>query len=130
MLVALRVAYLPGFRRIYLLSCDFQMDEKHRYWFDEERTATAIRNNTNSHRILTGYFEQLKPIFERAGFQVFNCNPDSRLNVFPFADLDTALREAECARPPAHAACMWTATNPLLRPRRRAANFWNRYWPP
>ncbi|MBL9178403.1 MAG: hypothetical protein JNM65_10085 [Verrucomicrobiaceae bacterium] len=95
MLAALRIAYLLGFRRINLLGCDFHMDTQHRYWFDEERTPNSIRNNTNSYRILTGYFEQLKPIFERAGFQVFNCNPDSQLKVFPFADLDTALREAE-----------------------------------
>ncbi len=95
MLVALRIAYLLGFRRVNLLGCDFKMDEKHHYWFDEERTATAIRNNTNSYRIMTGYFEQLRPQFERAGLQVFNCNPQSQLKVFPFADLDTALRKAE-----------------------------------
>ncbi len=95
MLAALRIAYLLGFRRVYLLGCDFQMDEQHRYWFDEERTATAIRNNTNSYRIMTGYFEQLRPQFERAGFQVFNCNPNSQLKVFPFTDLDSALHEAE-----------------------------------
>lgn len=95
MLVALRMAYLLGFRRVHLLGCDFQMDEQRRYWFDEERTPAAIRNNTNSYRILTGYFEQLKPHFDRAGFQVFNCNPESHLKVFPFADLDRALREAE-----------------------------------
>ncbi len=95
MLAALRIAYLLGFRRINLLGCDFQMDEKRRYWFDEERTPNSIRNNTNSYRILTGYFEQLKPLFDRVGFQVFNCNPDSQLKVFPVADLDTALREAE-----------------------------------
>jgi hypothetical protein len=95
MLVALRLAYLLGFRKVHLLGCDFQMDEHKRYWFDEQRTPTAINNNTNSYRLLTGYFEQLKPYFIHAGFQVFNANPDSQLKVFPFVDLDEALRSAE-----------------------------------
>ncbi len=95
MLVALRLAYLLGFRKVHLSGCDFQMDEHKRYWFDEQRTPTAINNNTNSYRLLTGYFEQLKPYFIHAGFQVFNANPDSQLKVFPFVDLDEALRSAE-----------------------------------
>ena len=95
MLVALRLAYLLGFRKVHLLGCDFQMDEQNRYWFNEDRTPSSIRNNTNSYRILTGYFEQLKPHFNQAGFQVFNANPDSQLKVFPFVTPDEALRSAE-----------------------------------
>jgi hypothetical protein len=95
MLVALRLAYLLGFRKVHLLGCDFQMDEHKRYWFHEERTPSSIRNNTNSYRILTGYFQQLKPHFEHAGFQVFNANPESQLKVFPFVNPDEALRSAE-----------------------------------
>lgn len=98
MLVALRLAYLLGFRRVNLLGCDFHMDEQNRYWFDEERTPASIRSNTSSYRIMTGYFAQLKPHFDHAGFQVFNCNPNSHLKVFPFADPDAALREAEVRR--------------------------------
>lgn len=94
MLVALRLAYLLGFRKVNLLGCDFQMDEQNRYWFDEERTPASIRSNTSSYRIMTGYFEQLKPHFDHAGFQVFNCNPNSHLKVFPFADPDQALDAA------------------------------------
>jgi hypothetical protein len=94
MLVALRLAYLLGFRKVHLLGCDFQMDEQNRYWFDEERTPASIRSNTSSYRIMTGYFEQLKPHFDHAGFQVFNCNPNSHLKVFPFADPDQALDAA------------------------------------
>jgi hypothetical protein len=95
MLVALRLAYLLGFRKVHLLGCDFQMDEQNRYWFHEDRTPSSIRNNTNSYRILTGYFEQLKPHFDHAGFQVFNANPQSQLKVFPFVTPDEALRSAE-----------------------------------
>ncbi len=94
MLAALRIAHLLGFRRVYLLGCDFQMDESRHYWFPEQRSANAISNNTSSYAIMRGYFQQLQPTFLEAGFEVFNCNPQSRLEVFPFADLDEALDRA------------------------------------
>lgn len=94
MLAALRIAHLLGFRKVYLLGCDFRMDEGHHYWFPEQRSANAISNNTNSYAIMRGYFQQLQPRFLESGFEVFNCNPESRLEVFPFADLDEALAGA------------------------------------
>lgn len=95
MLAALRIAFLLGFRKICLLGCDFHMDEKHRYWFSEERSNHAINNNQNSYRILSAFFEELQPHFLASGFRVFNCNPDSQLKAFPQADLDEELRQAE-----------------------------------
>ncbi len=94
MLAALRIAHLLGFRKVYLLGCDFHMDESRHYWFPEQRSANAISNNTNSYAIMRGYFQQLQPKFLESGFEVFNCNPESRLEVFPFADLDEALAGA------------------------------------
>jgi hypothetical protein len=70
------------------------MTPERRYWFPEQRTAQAIRNNTESYRLLTGYFEALRPRFEEAGFRVYNCNPESRLRVFPHADLEEAVESA------------------------------------
>ncbi|MFT5471665.1 MAG: hypothetical protein ACI8UO_006802, partial [Verrucomicrobiales bacterium] len=83
MLVALRIAHLLGFRRVYLVGCDFHMSPESRYWFDEQRSARAIANNEHSYRILEAHFKALRPEFDRAGFEVFNCNPDSRLQAFP-----------------------------------------------
>lgn len=94
MLVALRIAFLLGFRRVYLVGCDFEMTEDNRYWFPEQRTKAAISNNVSSYGVLTGFFEALLPEFERAGLEVFNCNPESKLRVFPFADLGDAVRAA------------------------------------
>ena len=94
MLVALRIAYELGFRRVVLVGCDFHMSETHRYWFAEQRTARAIRNNLTSYEILTGFYEQLLPVFEAAGFAVVNATPGSRLTVFPTADLETELAKA------------------------------------
>jgi len=91
MLSALRIAHLLGFRKVYLLGCDFYMDEKKHYWFPEQRSGNAISNNTNSYVLMRNYFRELQPRFLEAGFEVFNCNPDSRLDVFPFADFHEAL---------------------------------------
>lgn len=95
MLVALRIAFLLGFRRVYLVGCDFRMDEDAKYWFPEDRTAAAIRNNRKSYRRMTEYFEELLPRLKAAGLEVWNCNPESGLRVFPFADLETAVKRAE-----------------------------------
>jgi hypothetical protein len=94
MLVALRIAYELGFRRVVLLGCDFHMSETQRYWFAEQRTTRAIRNNLTSYEILTGFFQQLLPVFEAAGFAVVNATPGSRLTVFPLVDLESELAGA------------------------------------
>ncbi|OAI57878.1 hypothetical protein AYO49_06335 [Verrucomicrobiaceae bacterium SCGC AG-212-N21] len=94
LLAVLRISYLLGFRKVYLLGCDFHMDEASKYWFAEGRTPTAIKNNQNSYRILTRYFEQLAPHFASAGFEVYNCTKDSKLTVFPSMPLEDAIASA------------------------------------
>ena len=39
-------------------------------------------------------FEALKPYFDRVGFQVYNCNPDSHFQVFPYFKYEDAVAEA------------------------------------
>ncbi|MFT5470931.1 MAG: hypothetical protein ACI8UO_006064, partial [Verrucomicrobiales bacterium] len=72
----------------------FHMSETQRYWFAEQRTERAIRNNLTSYEILTGFFQQLLPVFEAAGFAVVNATPGSRLTVFPLVDLESELAGA------------------------------------
>ena len=89
------MAWLLGFRRVYLLGCDFQMAEGDGgYWFPEHRTRKAVTNNTNSYRLLTAYFTALAPEFARVGYEIYNCNPRSGLRVFPHRPLAEALAEA------------------------------------
>ncbi len=94
MLVALRIAYELGFRRVVLLGCDFHMSATQRYWFAEQRTEQAIRNNLKSYEILTGFFRELLPVFEAAGLAVVNATPGSRLTVFPVVELEAELAAA------------------------------------
>ncbi|MEX2581625.1 MAG: hypothetical protein WD342_21385 [Verrucomicrobiales bacterium] len=94
MLAALRLSWLLGFRRVYLLGCDFRMEERRGYWFPEARTPAAVKNNLDSYRIMRGYFDALAPYFEAAGYEIYNCNPESGLEVFPHRPLAEALEDA------------------------------------
>jgi len=42
---------------------------------------------------MTKYFAQLQPLMLEQGFKVWNCNPQSKLHVFPFMSLESAIRE-------------------------------------
>lgn len=94
MLLALKICYLLGFRNVFLVGCDFRMTPESGYFFNEERTKQAVTNNTNSYQIMQGYFAQLKPHFDRAGFRVMNTTKDSALEAFPYIDFVEAARLA------------------------------------
>ncbi|MCP5539376.1 MAG: hypothetical protein H7A52_04445 [Akkermansiaceae bacterium] len=95
MLSALRLCHLLGFRRVFLLGCDFHMAEDRKYWFPEHRSDPAIRHNNATYTQLRDYFTALRPAFDAAGFEVLNCTEDSHLDVFPHYPLAQALAETE-----------------------------------
>ena len=95
MLPALRTLFLMGFRTVYLLGVDFDMTEEEGYHFDEERNEGAVKGNASSYkRMEKEYFPKLRPLFEKVGFNVFNCNPDSNLTVFDHVPFDKAVEHA------------------------------------
>ena len=96
MMAAMKLAFVLGFRRVYLLGCDFKMApfEKN-YAFDQERTKPSVRGNNRSYEIMRKRFEALKPEFDYNGFSVMNCNPDSNLEAFEYISLKDALSYEE-----------------------------------
>lgn len=94
MLVAIRILYYLGVRTIYLLGCDFKMDTNKGYHFDQDRTVSSQNNNNSTYIKMQERFTQLRPIFEKEGFNIFNCNPNSYLTVFPYIDFETAIKSA------------------------------------
>lgn len=89
LLVAVRLLYLLGFRRVYLLGVDFEMSESKGYHFEQARAKGAVKGNNDTYQLLQERFLALRPVFDEAGYQVFNCNPRSKLTAFdhvPFAD--------------------------------------------
>lgn len=101
MLVALRLLHYLGFRRVFLLGCDFTMSAERKYAFDEGRTDQAIRHNNELYRALGKRFAMLRPHFAQQGYEVFNCSPGSELEAFARMDYDEAVRLAgsECTKP-------------------------------
>lgn len=99
MLAAIRMLFYLGIRNIYLLGCDFKMDDKSKYHFEQERTGSSIKGNSDTYKLLIERFTQLKPIFDNNGLRIQNCNPDSELKTFPFIDIDKAIIEATVALP-------------------------------
>jgi hypothetical protein len=94
MLPALRILFLLGFRRIYLLGVDFEMTPRKKYHFSEDRPPGAIRNNMRTYAKLQAWLAALQPYFLKEGFIVRNCNPASKMTAFPFIPLDEAVAEA------------------------------------
>lgn len=102
MYVAIRLLFYLGIRRLYLLGCDFRMEQGARnYAFEQERSRSSVRGNNESYRILNRRMARLLPYFEREGFEVINCTPNSGLTAVPYMPFDTALRDAT-AEMPAH----------------------------
>lgn len=95
MLPAMRILFLLGFRRVYLLGADFKMSESYTYHFDEQRAKGAVKGNNETYKKMAEeYFPSLKPLFDEEGFEVFNCTKDSGLKCFPYLSFNDAIKEA------------------------------------
>jgi hypothetical protein len=94
MLPALRLMYYLGIRRIYLLGCDFNMTNEQPYAFEQTKWPGGVKTNNRMYEILTARLKSLIPQMDRLGFQVYNCNPDSKLTIFPSMDFDRAVKLA------------------------------------
>ena len=99
MLAAIRVLYYLGIRTIYLLGCDFKMDENTKYHFEQDRAEGSIKGNNGTYKLLSERFRELKPIFEENGLNVYNCNKLSGLTVFPFIEFGEAVKKATADLP-------------------------------
>ncbi len=102
MLVALKVLFVLGIRKVFLLGCDFRMTYgKKNYAFEETRSRSAVRGNNRTYRVLNERFEALVPHFEHAGLEVVNCTPGSGLTAFPFIQFEQAVDEILASFPTA-----------------------------
>lgn len=90
-MAAVRILYLIGVRNLYLLGVDLHMDSKHKYHFEQDRNSGSINGNMNTYQSMKKWFSELKKYFDFAGFNVYNCNPDSALKVFPYKSLEDSI---------------------------------------
>jgi len=90
MFQAVRLCYFLGFRNVYLLGADFSMDAGQRYSFDETGNFGTTRGNNGAYPKINSIFHSLRPIFDQAGFRVFQLNPESHLTAFDYLSFDNA----------------------------------------
>ncbi len=93
MLPAIRTLYFLGFRKIYLLGCDFNMHPEATYAFDDPKTPSACKANNGTYERLNEWFGGMAPHFKEYGLQVVNCTPGGKLDAFPRTPLRDVVDE-------------------------------------
>ena len=89
MLLGLRLLHYLGCPRVYMLGVDFDMPKGGgQYAFGQSKSARNRRYG-KANRLLS----ELVPVFAAAGFEVFNCNKESKCKVFPYRSFDAALTD-------------------------------------
>lgn len=94
MMATIKLLYMLGFRHVYLLGVDFNMDEKNKYSFEQSRKPSSIKGNSSTYKQLEYWFGQLQPIFLENKFYIYNLNPDSKLKAFPYMPFEEAFEQA------------------------------------
>lgn len=93
MFTVLRLAYYLGIETLYLVGCDFHMDKSQPYGMAQRKDHAGDGDN-HAYRNMARMFTALLPHFERAGFNVLNATPGSRLDVFPRIAFEEAVERA------------------------------------
>lgn len=95
-LVFFKLFYYLGFRKIYLCGVDFSMSVQQPYAYNKSKPEHAVALNNTLYETLSQRLAALLPYFQERGLQVFNCNPNSNLKVFPYKSYEECLLESEC----------------------------------
>jgi len=95
--LGIRLLHYLGIRRMYLLGVDFTMGpgKGQGYAFEQDRWAGAVSGNNKHYSLASSMLAELKPHFEEAGLQIFNCNPTSHLEIFDHVPFEQAIKDAK-----------------------------------
>lgn len=95
-LLAIKLAYMLGLRRLFIVGADFKMEpgEDKGYAFAQVRCKGAARMNNKNYVRHNKRCCMLKPFFDQAGFLVYNVTPASGLTAFPYMPYEDAVRIA------------------------------------
>ncbi len=100
LLLAFRLLYTLGSRKIYLVGVDWGMDSsknlKENYAFGENRDQSAVQSNNNQYSVVGPWLEKMQNegTFEKFGLEIFNCFEYSRLRSFPYVPFNLAVEDA------------------------------------
>lgn len=95
MLIALRLLFYLGVRQLFLLGCDFRMKYgEQNYAFEQDRSRSSVSGNNKTFEALNVRLQHLLPAFQREGYTIYNCTPQSGLTVFPHLPYEAAVEQA------------------------------------
>lgn len=96
MFLGIRLLQYLGAKIIFLLGVDFFMNPikgpTENYSFGEERDEAAIDSNNRQYVVANDWLCRLRPVFEKFGYRVFNCNQSSHLRAFDYVPFEKALK--------------------------------------
>ena len=90
MLLGIRLLHYLGCPRVYMLGVDFLRTEEAQYAFKQ---TAGVRNGRYDHE--NAMLRELKPYFDADGFKLFNCNPESKCDVFPQVSFEDAFDDCK-----------------------------------
>ena len=100
MLASLKIMWEIGVRTVFLLGCDFSMQAgKQNYHFKQARSKGSVKNNNATYEMLSERFDNARPYFKKAGFNVYNCTPNSGLKSFDYMPTAEAIEIASKYHP-------------------------------
>jgi len=97
MLLGLRLMCYLGFRKIYLVGCDFYMRPDWGYSFEQGRTEEACNSNNRQFSIVNQWLCELQQggVFAKFGIEIFNCYERSGLRAFPYVPFEEAVLDVK-----------------------------------
>ena len=92
--VALQIVHRLGFRKAYLIGCAFRLDGEKDYSYDVKLTDGERDWNKRVYNKTVDRMRQLKPTFDKVGFEVISATPDSLLNdIYPVVKFEEAVKD-------------------------------------
>ena len=72
MLAAIHILYVLGFRTIYIIGADFEMNPRQPYCFSEIKGTGSVKTNNTSFSKLLKFFKDIQPELKKVGLQLFD----------------------------------------------------------
>jgi hypothetical protein len=93
MLLALRLLYYLGARRVFLIGVDFRMGDGYGYSFNQDRDTGACTSNNEQYKVVNRWLCEMQEngTFKRFGLEVYNCYRESGLRAFPHVPFEEAI---------------------------------------
>jgi hypothetical protein len=94
--MGLRLLHYLGVPRVYLIGVDFSMSLRGQYAYGDEHPADFVDGNNGHYHVARSMLRELRPVCDRVGLEVYNCNPRSCLDAFPYVPYEDAV--ADCSQ--------------------------------